>query len=509
MRNPEVSSQAMLLLLLTGHLTVERRRRADVRDSAKPLSLSELNKLRRGLKTRGYDLDDLNDLIFPNVDEVLHELSTAPDYTKRLERLLERGLSMARAIDSWRQRGIWVLCRDDDEYPQGFKEHLGDNAPTVIYGWGDTDLFENDGLAVVGSRRASRQVLEYAHSVGRQAEANDFMVVSGGARGVDQTAMHGALDAGGTSIGVLADGLSRAAIAHDYREHMADGRLLLISPFDPNARFNVGHAMGRNKLIYALSRAGLVVASDHKKGGTWAGATEQLNRLKYVPLFVRKTSRPSRGLAALQELGARQWPDPADSDATATIFEQIRNGTVDTGTPDYQQPTLGVETALQGSMLAESSGQYGKDVEEEIESTDDTEREPREPKDRLFDAVRPIIREAQSKSRTLGECAHKLGLSQKLTREWRGRLLDDTEPLMLSDPGQPYGSECSTKERLFKAVTPIFLETLHEPLKCDEVAELLDLPKGTRGQTQTWLKRLVDEGRVERLKRPVRYVAKK
>lgn len=37
-------------------------------------------------------------------------------------------------------------------------------------------------------------------------------------------------------------------------------------------------AMGRNKVIYALSKATLVVASDEDSGGTWSGATEALKR---------------------------------------------------------------------------------------------------------------------------------------------------------------------------------------------------------------------------------------
>jgi predicted Rossmann fold nucleotide-binding protein DprA/Smf involved in DNA uptake len=36
--------------------------------------------------------------------------------------------------------------------------------------------------------------------------------------------------------------------------------------------------MGRNKLVYALSRVTLVVASDREKGGTWEGANEALAR---------------------------------------------------------------------------------------------------------------------------------------------------------------------------------------------------------------------------------------
>src|SRR5260370_3099961 len=45
--------------------------------------------------------------------------------------------------------------------------------------------------------------------------------------------------------------------------------------------------MRRNKLIYALADAALVVNSDYEKGGTWAGAVEQLEKLHLVPMYVR------------------------------------------------------------------------------------------------------------------------------------------------------------------------------------------------------------------------------
>jgi len=79
----------------------------------------------------------------------------------------------------------------------------------------------------------------------------------------------------------------------DHRRLLMDGQLVLVSPYDPGAGFNVGNAMQRNKLIYALADAALVVNSDFEKGGTWAGAVEQLGKLKFVPLFVRSTGSAS------------------------------------------------------------------------------------------------------------------------------------------------------------------------------------------------------------------------
>jgi predicted Rossmann fold nucleotide-binding protein DprA/Smf involved in DNA uptake len=137
-------------------------------------------------------------------------------------------------------------------------------------------------------------------------------VVSGGARGVDQFSMTAALDAGGTTIGALADSLLKKSLERNARKAIAEGRLLLISACHPNARFTVGTAMGRNKLIYAMADYGLVVSAEHKKGGTWAGADEELKREHSIPVFVRQGEGVPLGNSKLLGFGAVPWPDKVD-----------------------------------------------------------------------------------------------------------------------------------------------------------------------------------------------------
>ncbi|MDO2083407.1 hypothetical protein Q2433_25880, partial [Escherichia coli] len=68
----------------------------------------------------------------------------------------------------------------------------------------------------------------------------------------------------------------------------------------------------------------LVVSSDLNKGGTWAGAIEQLDKLKFVPVFVRSTGESSAGLDALGKKGALPWPNPQDVDTFAEVFNVQR-----------------------------------------------------------------------------------------------------------------------------------------------------------------------------------------
>ncbi len=165
------------------------------------------------------------------------------------------------------------------------------------------------GVAIVGSRNVDVVGEMFTTKAAQACAQNKMSVVSGGARGVDQVAMNSALEAGGVSIGVLAENLLKKSLEKHARHAISDGRLLLISPYHPNARFTVGGAMGRNKLVYAMADFGLVVSSDYKKGGTWTGAQEELRRKNYRPVFVRTGENVPLGNEKLLEAGALEWPE--------------------------------------------------------------------------------------------------------------------------------------------------------------------------------------------------------
>src|SRR3546814_4658351 len=181
-------------------------------------------------------------------------------------------------------------------------------------------LLDTGGLAVVGSRHVDDTLIDYTMTVGRLAARAGRTLLSGGAKGIDQAAMRGALDGSGKVCGVLADSLEKTTMNREHRNLLLNGQLVLISPYDPSAGFNVGNAMRRNKLLYALADTSLVVSSDLNKGGTWAGAIEQLDKLKYVPVFIRSTGEHSAGLDGLHKKGALPWPNPQNVNSFEDVF---------------------------------------------------------------------------------------------------------------------------------------------------------------------------------------------
>ena len=459
---PALSPNTQAILLLTAPLIAGRGA-----SSPDLLSPGEYKRLARHLREMQRQPADL---VSTDAAELLRACQPVID-EKRLQRLLGRGFLLSQVIEHWKARAIWVISRADAEYPRRLKVRFREDAPAMLYGCGDISLLETGGLAVVGSRHVDDTLIDYTMTVGRLAARARRTLVSGGAKGIDQAAMRGALEAGGKVSGVLADSLEKTAMNREHRNLLIDGQLVLISPYDPSAGFNVGNAMQRNKLIYALADASLVVSSDLNKGGTWAGAIEQLDKLKLVPVYVRSTGVLSAGLDALLSKGAIPWPNPQDVDAFEAVF-------------DVAIPT---PLASPQSGLALFPG----DGPSDIAPTPPAVKE------------RPPVIEVPSEP----------ALPSVPTRNDEPV---EHAPVPVSSVAQvpkakpeaviPVVNAASTPaDTLFAVVRDVIHLLLKAPMKDAEVAAALDV---SNVQAKAWLQRLVDEGVIEKQKKPAGYIVK-
>lgn len=422
-----LTSNTKAILLLTAPLVASRNG-----ESADILKPSEYRKLAIRLREIGAQPADL---LATENGSLLEECRGEVD-AGRLRRLLERGFLLSQAYERWQSRAIWVVSRADSAYPQRLKSRLKEDSPSVLYGCGEPSLLDAGGLAVVGSREADPMLLDFAREAGRLAALARQPVVSGGARGIDQAAMRGALDNGGRAIGVVADSLEKTAMNRENRNLLLEGQLALVSPYDPGAGFNVGHAMQRNKLIYALADAALVVSAEYEKGGTWAGATEQLDKLRFVPIYVRAADATSRTLTALVRKGAQVWPNPRGPEE------------------------------LDAVLAKGATGSSGGSVQPEL----------------------PLIS----------------GNAVKGADEVREVPKPEAAPAPAAEIAAMV-PESAPAEALLVAVRALVVRMLAKPLTSAEVAAALGVSKA---QADTWLKRFVAEGVLEKKSKPLRYAVK-
>lgn len=458
---PALSPNTQAILLLTAPLIAGRST-----SSQDLLSPGEYKRLARHLREIQRQPADF---VSPDAADLLRACQPVIDEA-RLQRLLGRGFLLSQVIERWQARAIWVVSRADAEYPRRIKARLREDAPAVIYGCGDMALLELGGLAVVGSRHVDDSLIEYTMAVGRLAARAGRALVSGGAKGIDQAAMRGALEAGGKVSGVLADSLEKTAMNREHRNLLLDGQLALISPYDPSAGFNVGNAMQRNKLIYALADASLVVSSDLNKGGTWTGAVEQLDKLKFVPVYVRSTGVSSPGLDALRNKGALPWPSPDDADTFEAVFEVAAPKPVRSPQP--------------GLALFSEDGPSGVAPMFPVLS------ETKTVIDVLGESVLPNAVPLDEPVKLMPEPVPPAEVIPKATPEAARPML--TTPL-------------TPAETLFASVRGVIQLLLKSPMKDAEVAAALDV---STAQARTWLQRLVEEGVIERQKKPAGYIVK-
>src|SRR5262249_32986095 len=155
-------------------------------------------------------------------------------------------------------------------------------APPTIFCQGDVSLLGIGSIGICGSRDASDQGLSAAYACGEDVVRCGLAVVSGYARGVDTEAHAAALDAGGRTARVLAEGIGRFKVKRWLASKPHDPlQVAVVSQFPPNQTWSAGGAMQRNSVIIGLS-LGLVVIEARETGGTLAAGMQALNERRPV-----------------------------------------------------------------------------------------------------------------------------------------------------------------------------------------------------------------------------------
>jgi DNA processing protein len=194
--------------------------------------------------------------------------------------------------------GVRIICRLDADYPEPLLRIP--DAPICLYVQGEMERSDAVAVAVVGSRRGTQYGYEQARRFGYLLAQAGFTVVSGMARGIDSCAHSGAIEAGGRTIAVLGNGLSRTypPESEPLRESILEhGAVVSESLMETEA--HEGTFPSRNRIIAGLCLGTLVVEAGRRSGAliTAELATDYNREVFAVPGRVdAPTSEGTNGL---------------------------------------------------------------------------------------------------------------------------------------------------------------------------------------------------------------------
>lgn len=460
-----LSSDTQAILLLCGYFGGTQ--------SEAPLKSSEYIRLARWLHQRKLRPADLLEV------SAIELLSTLPAdlklSTDRLRNLLSRGVSLGFELERWAKQGIWVISRADADYPESIRKKLGTAAPVLLYGAGNKNLLNRTGVAIVGARDADASALNFTRLVAHRCASEQVTVISGGARGIDQEAVSATLEVGGEAVVVLAEGVAKIAVSRAYRPHLAAQRLVLVSPYGPQARWTTGNAMGRNKLVYTLSQI-TVVASSGLDGGTWEGATENL-KAGWVPLFVHSGNNVPAGNKALMQRGGIPYTE-SEIASLATLLqqnEQIRN--------EQQAPNDDTLSNAQSSII------------------------PVVPQDKAPLSADSTLTKAASKKQEPKKRVRKVDASNSLSifESALPSHNDDISEQTNTIPDIVHPIIHTIQIDIFPVVWPLLANSFETQVLDTEIAAISNKYNVQVTQLRAWITRATKEGYLKKLSKPVRY----
>ena len=263
------------------------------------------------------------DLLEMSRQDIIKQLGADDNFADRIMRLVDRNASLCFELEKLSGMGIEAVTRADKEYPAALKKKLLGACPPIFYCAGDLELLNNRTVGFVGSRAVEQKDAEFTKNAVNRVVSLGYGVVSGGAKGIDTIAGTEAILRDSFSIEYVSDSMLRKLKSSDTVKRIQDGKLLMLSVVRPDAGFNVGIAMQRNRYIYAQSEATVVVRADLNKGGTWSGATENL-RHSWCPTLCWDDTYP--GNIALIDKGAvaidNTWDGSISTQQTSTDAQE-------------------------------------------------------------------------------------------------------------------------------------------------------------------------------------------
>jgi DNA processing protein len=225
---------------------------------------------------------------------LMHHCGSARAALARLPDLAKRGGASrpmricsedaARAeLDACKRLGVFLLAPEEAGYPP--RLITIEDAPPLLGVRGALDTLMRPMIAIVGSRNASGAGLKFAGQLARELGEAGFVIISGLARGIDQSAHRSSIGSG--TVAVLAGGHDRI-YPPEHENLLAailDTKGAAISEMPPGHEPRARDFPRRNRLISGAALGVVVIEAAQRSGSliTARMANEQGREVFAVP----------------------------------------------------------------------------------------------------------------------------------------------------------------------------------------------------------------------------------
>ncbi|MCK6556880.1 DNA-processing protein DprA [Candidatus Binatia bacterium] len=148
----------------------------------------------------------------------------------------------------------FALAATDARYPSRLRERLGEGAPAQLTVLGNLDALDLPKTALFCSARSPGHIILAAYDQAARWRDAGRCVIGGFHSPVEKECLRILLRGGQPVIVCLARGLDGMRLPAEWRQPLADNRLLVVSQFPPAARrVTKSLATDRNRLVAALA----------------------------------------------------------------------------------------------------------------------------------------------------------------------------------------------------------------------------------------------------------------
>ena len=219
----------------------------------------------------------------------------------------------------------YILTQDNPLYPTLLNQTVG--APLVLFVAGDPQCLSEQQIAIVGSRKPSKEGIAAAQYFSEELSKRQFCITSGLAQGIDISAHQSAMAMQGKTIAVQGCGLKHIYPSKHkiLAQKIIEKGGALISEFFPDVAPKAEHFPRRNRIISGMSLGTIVIDAAERSGSliTARYALEQNREVFAVPNGFSSTNQ---GCNRLIQQGAKlvyQLDDVLEEFQTAVLPEKV------------------------------------------------------------------------------------------------------------------------------------------------------------------------------------------